>query len=147
VSEQRVTDWKARVAAARAADDPARLLGEIPYASFLGLSFGRTDGQLVVHMPFSDHLVGDSTIPALHGGTLGALLESAAIFTAIWECDCLPRTINLTIDYLRSGRARETFASATIVKRGRRVLNVRATAWQEDRDKPIAMADAHFLAR
>lgn len=143
-----MTDWKARVREAREADDPGLILKLIPYASFLGLSFERMEGELVARMRFSDHLIGDSSIPALHGGTIGALLESAAIFTALWtEGDRLPRTINLTVDYLRSGRARDTFASATIIKPGRRVLNVRAIAWQDEKDKPIATADTHFLMK
>ena len=69
-----MTDWKARIAAAREAGDPALLLAAVPYASFLGLSFQNIDGERLVRMPFADHLVGDSGIPALHGGTLGALI-------------------------------------------------------------------------
>lgn len=139
--------WIERVRAAKEAGDPAALLEHVPYARFLGLSFELPEGQLLVRMRYSEHLIGDSALPALHGGTIGALLESAAIFTLMWthEIERLPKTINLTIDYLRSGRAVDTFASATIVKRGRRVANVRASAWQADPDKPIASADAHFL--
>ena len=98
-------------------------------------------------MAFGEHLVGDSGIPALHGGTLGALLESTAILTVLWHGEglALPKTINLTVQYLRSGRAEDTFAEAEIVRAGRRVSAVRAVAWQGQRDKPIATADAHFL--
>jgi uncharacterized protein (TIGR00369 family) len=122
-------------------------LAHIPYAGFLGLAIEIAGGELVARMRFSEHLVGDSSIPALHGGTIGALLESASIFTVMWtlEGERLPKTINLTVDYLRSGRGTDTSAVATITKQGRRVVNVRATAWQEDRARPIASGDAHFL--
>lgn len=142
-----MSGWLERIRAAREAGDPSPLLERIPYARFLGLSIEAASGELVARMTFAPHLIGDSSIPALHGGTLGALLESAAIFTVMWSAasERLPKTINLTVDYLRSGRATDTFAAATITKQGRRVVNVRATAWQEDRARPIATADAHFL--
>ncbi|HEY8429967.1 MAG TPA: PaaI family thioesterase [Sandaracinaceae bacterium] len=141
-----MSGWLERLRSAREAGDPSVLIEHVPYASFLGLSVAIEDGELIATMRFSDHLIGDSGIPALHGGTLGALLESVAIFTLMWsrEVERLPKTITLTVDYLRSGRARDTFASATIEKHGRRVANVRAMAWQEERDRPIASALLHF---
>ena len=51
----------------------------------------------------------------------------------------------MTIEYLRSGRPQETFATAHIVKVGRRIANVRVDAWQGERDKPIAALRGHFL--
>ncbi len=56
-----------------------------------------------------------------------------------------PKTIDITIDYLRSGRPRETFARATVQKAGRRVAHVHAEAWQESRARPIAMMRGNFL--
>lgn len=139
--------WPERLREARAKDDPSILLAHIPYASFLGWNAERKDGETIVSMSFADHLVGDSKIAALHGGTIGALLESAAMFAALWESETelLPKTINLTIDYVRSGRARTTYATAEVTKKGRRVLNVHALAWQDDRARPIASASVHFL--
>lgn len=142
-----MTDWIERVRAAREAGDPSVLIERIPYAAFIGLSVSIAGEELLARMSFSDRLIGDSSIPALHGGTVGALLESTAIFTLMWasEGERLPKTINLTVDYLRSGRTQDTFAAATIEKRGRRIANVRAIAWQEDRARPIATAAVHFL--
>lgn len=128
--------------------DPRALVAAIPYMRFLGVDVERgADGGIVGRMRYSDHLVGNATLPALHGGTLGALLESTAIFQVLWEADSLvlPKTINITVDYLRSGKPLDTLCAAEITKRGRRVVNVRATAWQRDPDKPIAIANAHFL--
>ena len=56
-----------------------------------------------------------------------------------------PKTIDFTIDYLRSGRARDAYARAEVQKAGRRVANVRVEAWQDARDRPIAAAHGHFL--
>lgn len=139
--------WMERVRAARASGDPSPLLECVPYAAFLGLSVELSGGELVGRLRFSDPLIGDSTIPALHGGTLGALLESTAHLAVLFGTDVeqIPKTINLTVEYLRSGRARDTFATAVITKPGRRVVNVRATAWQDDRSRPVAAANVHFL--
>ena len=119
----------------------------IPYAKFLGVTAEQHDGELLTRLAFSPGLVGNPSIPALHGGTLGALLELASIFQLLFEMETvlLPKTITITIDYMRSGRAVDTWAQATIAKHGRRVASVHAIAWQEDRKRPIASATGHFL--
>ncbi len=133
--------------AAREQGNPQLLADKIPYAKALGIQFSQEGEELVGKMEFSQHLIGDIGVGALHGGTIGALLESTAIFSLLWEVEDtkMPKTINLTVEYLRSGRPKTTYASATITRHGRRVANVRATAWQDDPEKPIAAAYAHFL--
>lgn len=123
------------------------MVRQIPYAEWLGYRVEEVDGRPRGCLPFSDALVGNPRLPALHGGALGALLELTAVFTVLWSQDStvLPKTINLTVDYLRSARPIDTFAEATVTKHGRRVVNVRAEAWQEERDRPVALAYAHFL--
>lgn len=132
---------------ARASGDYAPLAAAIPYARFLGLQLKQVDGELVCHMPFRPGLIGNSALPALHGGTLGALLESTAIFGLMVQADTdhVPKIISLTVDYLRSGKAQDTHARAIITRAGRRVANVRVEAWQEDRARPIAAAHVLFL--
>ena len=132
---------------ARASGDFAPLAAAIPYARFLGLQLQQVDGELVCHMPYQDMLIGNSALPALHGGTLGALLESTAIFGLMVQADSdhVPKIISLTVDYLRSGRAQDTYARAIITRAGRRVAYVRVEAWQEDRTRPIAAAHVLFL--
>jgi uncharacterized protein (TIGR00369 family) len=136
-----------RLLLAREAGDFEPLLASIPYYRFLGLRADVTQDELWVRMPPQERLVGNPTLPALHGGTIGALLESAAILTLLWQDDVqrVPKIISLTVDYLRSGALRESIACAVITRRGRRVANVQIAAWQEDRQRPIAAAHAHFL--
>ncbi len=131
----------------RETGDAKPFLEVIPYARFIGLEVERRDGEIVTVMPFKDHLVGNAVLPALHGGTTGALLETAAIVQVFAEVQPahIPKTINITVEYLRSARALDTFATATVIRHGRRLASVRAEAWQEDRDKPVAAANAHFL--
>ncbi len=135
------------IAQAKAADDPGRLAALIPFARFLNLSFGQDEDGPYGRLAADEKLIGNPTLPALHGGVIGALLESSAIFLLIWERETptIPKTINLSIDYLRSGRPVETLARGVVTKQGRRVANVRVEAWQEDSNTPIAAAHGHFL--
>lgn len=136
-----------RLAEARKSGDYQALFDIVPYSKFLGLS-ARLDGtELVTTMTFAPHLIGNPSLPALHGGAVGALLESAAIFELLVRAETivLPKTITLTVDYLRSARSLDTHARATVTRQGRRVTNVRVEAWQEDRANLVATANAIFL--
>lgn len=122
-------------------------IDQIPHARFLGLTLDRRDDRLITTMKFSDMLIGNPVLPALHGGTVGTLLEIAGLAQLLWEMEAghLPKAINVSINYLRAGRALDTHAEARITRQGRRVANVRAEAWQKSRAKPIATAQIHFL--
>jgi uncharacterized protein (TIGR00369 family) len=123
--------------------DCTALLAAIPYFQFLGVEVASPG---IFRMRFGEHLIGNPTIPALHGGTLGALLESVALLESITNTpmSALPKTITLTIDYLRSAKAKDTWARAKVVKAGRRVTTLHAFAWQENEDTPVAMATVHL---
>ncbi|MCL2715455.1 MAG: PaaI family thioesterase [Alphaproteobacteria bacterium] len=127
-----------------APDDPEGPFCDSPFARCLGIHV-RDDG--IVAMPFSPKLVGNPALPALHGGLTGALLETAAIVGVGRELAPAtpPKLIGLTVNYLRSGRARDSYASVSIVKQGRRVVAFEARAWQDDAEKPIASAFGHFM--
>ena len=137
------------LAAARRSGEVARLVEAVPYARAMGIAALTVEGELLGHLPFGEHLIGNPRLPALHGGVISALLESTAIFQLMWETEAilLPKTITLTVDYLRSGRAQDTFARGILTRQGRRVANVRVEAWQDDRARPIAVASAHFLIK
>jgi uncharacterized protein (TIGR00369 family) len=138
---------EALVREGRASGDPQRLLDVVPYARFLGLVCAREGERLRVTMRYAPHLVGDASVPALHGGTLAGLLESTAAFHALFvtEVAGLPKTITLTIDYLRSARPEDTHCEATVVRQGRRFVVVAVRAFQADPDRPVASATVHLL--
>ncbi|MFO0633391.1 MAG: PaaI family thioesterase [Nannocystaceae bacterium] len=138
---------RARITAAKQRGEFTALVAEIPYAGFLGVSLRLEHDVLVGEMPFAPRNVGNAALPALHGGTIAALLELTAAFELLLrtEAPVLPKTISSTFEYLRSGKPQTTFAAAEIVRAGRRVAPVRVHAWQEDRARPIAAATIHFL--
>ena len=133
--------------AAKASRDFSAIVAAIPYARFLGLEVEEVDEGLLMKLPFSEKIVGNPTLPAIHGGVVGAFLENVAIFQLFWtqEKIRLPKTITVTIDYLRSAGPATTCAMATVTKLGARVANVKAYAWQDDRARPVAGINANFL--
>lgn len=143
----------------------AGLVASMPFVQQINARFERMGDELTARMAFSPHLVGNPLLPALHGGSIGAFLETTAILQLAWDrvwqdlaaggpaaeaiaqgrYPRMPKTIDLNIDYLRSGRPRDLFARAIVTKMGRRVANVRVEGWQDVRDKPVAAAHGHFL--
>jgi uncharacterized protein (TIGR00369 family) len=132
---------------ARAAHDYNGFVQSVPYARFLGISVEEKNGVLLGKMAFAEHLVGNPTLPALHGGTLAALLELASQFELIYRAETvvLPKIVTITVDYLRSAKAKDTFVRANIVRQGRRVSTVHARAWQDDESQPVATATSQML--
>lgn len=117
-----------------------------PYAKLLGLRFGDSDGPPQVTMPFHDDVIGRPGY--LHGGAIAGLLEFAAfssLSNALDDESVVMKPITVTVDYMRPGLERETYATATIERLGATIANVEAFAWQDQRDEPIASARLNFL--
>jgi uncharacterized protein (TIGR00369 family) len=128
-----------------APEDSTGPFAHSPFARCLGIRVGE-DGTLV--MPFSQQIIGNPILPAIHGGITGAFLETTAIIGVTRELGVSPpKPIGLTVNYLRSGRALDSYANVSIVKQGRRIVAFEAQAWQDDRTKPIASAFGHFMLR
>ena len=136
------------------------LVAAVPYIGFLGVQFDRRGDELTAIMPFADSLIGNPMIPALHGGATAAFLEVTAIIELAWstlwdgmEADGavpegvlrLPKTIDFTVDYLRSGLPRDAYARARVNRSGRRYASVHVEAWQDNRSRLFAQATGHFL--
>lgn len=123
------------------------VLAESPYAQLLGVEIREDAEGIYFLLPFQAHNIGNDQLPALHGGVIGGFLETSALLHLMWlrESEELPRTVDFSVDYLRSGRAEALHARCSVTKHGKRVANVLMTAWQDDPSKPVAVARAHFL--
>jgi len=123
------------------------LLESIPYAQTLGVKPFFMGEEFTLILPYIESNIGNPTLPALHGGSVGGFMEVCAIAQLIMANanGNYPRPIGINIDYLRRGKPVETYARAQIFKQGSRVANVRVRAWQESFDKPIATLHGHFL--
>ena len=120
-----------------------------PYADLLGLTFATdAQGQPFVTMEFGRDVLGRPGF--VHGGAIGGMLEMAAwaaLRSALGEEETVIKPINVTIDFMRGGRERTTFAAGDVTRLGTRIANVTATAWQDDRDRPIAAARLNYLLK
>lgn len=117
-----------------------------PYAHLLKFRFEEVDGGARVTMPFHDDVVGRPGF--LHGGAIAGLLEFAAFSSLareIGDDKVTMKPVTVTVDYMRPGLDKETFATAVIERLGATMANVEAFAWQEKRDQPIASARLNFL--
>lgn len=141
------------------------LVGGVPYIGFLGIEFDRRGDELTAVLPFQESHIGNPMLPALHGGVTAAFLEVTAIielgWAMIWEeletgrvagpdltpmpVPRLPKTIDFTVDYLRSGLPRDAYARARVNRSGRRYASVHVEAWQDNRARLFAQATGHFL--
>lgn len=124
-------------------------LQQVPYVRFLGMRVELAGDEMTAVLPFADHLVGNPMIPALHGGVVGAFMELTALaqISLAQPGRRVPKTIDITIEYLRSARPQPTYARAILRKVGRRVANVQVEAWQESRSRLVAGMTGHFLLR
>jgi acyl-coenzyme A thioesterase PaaI-like protein len=129
------------------AEDMQALMEHIPFARFMGVRVDRKGNEVTTILPFKEMLVGNPTLPALLGGAIGAFLELTSVIQLLYntQCERLPKTVDISIDYLRSGRPIETYGRAVVTRQGRRVANVRTEIWQDDIDRPIAASHGHFL--
>ena len=141
------------------------LVHGVPYIQFLGIEFERRGDELTAILPFDDKLIGNPMLPAIHGGVTAGFLETTAVIGLAWatlwdeiesgEIDAeelslghlppLPKTIDFTIDYLRSGLPRDAYARARVNRSGRRYASVHVEAWQDRRAVLFAQATGHFL--
>lgn len=143
------------------------LVGGVPYISFLGIHFDRRGDELTAVLPFRDDLIGNPMLPALHGGVTAAFLEVTAIIELSWallwddmekgagsgsgqsfdpaHLPRLPKTIDFTTDFLRTGLPRDAYARARVNRSGRRYASVHVEGWQDNRARPFAQASGHFL--
>ncbi|MGP9789419.1 PaaI family thioesterase [Roseinatronobacter sp. NSM] len=140
------------------------LVGAIPYAQFLGIQFERHGDELTAVLPFDETHIGNPILPALHGGAIASFMEVTAIVELSWamlwedlesgrlnaesmalDMPRLPKTIDFTIDYLRTGLPRDAYARARVNRSGRRYASVHVEAWQDNRARLFAQATGHFL--
>ncbi len=139
-------------------DALSQLVEGVPYIQYLGVRFDRRGDELTAVLPFRDDLIGNPMLPAIHGGVTAAFLEITAIVELTWTSNWsdleagkiamplrLPKTIDFTIDYLRSGLPRDAYARARVNRAGRRYGSVHVEAWQDNRTRLFAQATGHFL--
>jgi uncharacterized protein (TIGR00369 family) len=129
-------------------EDARVLVARLPFAASIGIAIEPGPvGVLRIRMPYDPRLIGNTLLPALHGGAVASIIEIAGQLAVMRQAGLRqpPATIDTRVDYLRAGKPVDTLADAEFVRLGRRVANLRVTAWQDDRARPIATGNIAFL--
>jgi uncharacterized protein (TIGR00369 family) len=122
-------------------------IARMPFARELNMKCDIRGDEMTTLLPFENRLIGNVGIRALHGGAIASFLELTAMAQVflVSELTTPPKPVNITIDYLRQGHAKDLYARAFVMKMGRRIASVRAEAWQESRSEPVTALTAHFM--
>lgn len=138
--------FKTRLEQAHERGNYEALLDLIPYAKLIGIECTRLGDELLFRLPANKDNIGNPILPALHGGVIAGFMElSAALHLLVFTgSPGIPKIIDFSLDYLRAGQFRDTYAKCQVWRQGRRVANVAITAWQSTPAEPIATARAHF---
>lgn len=141
------------------------LVARVPFLNALNIQFDRRGDELTAVMAFDEKLIGNPSLPALHGGATAGFLEAAALIELAWvglwqnvedgvatlddlsrgSALAMPKTIDFTVDYLRPGLPRDAYARARVNRSGRRYASVHVEGWQDNRSRLFAQATGHFL--
>ncbi len=120
-----------------------------PYADALGIDIDHDeDGNPVLFFDYSDRVAGRPGF--LHGGAMSGLMEMACMAALRAEMERRGETmrlkpVNVQVEFMRGGTEQRTFAMGSVTRAGRRVALVNAECWQDDRAKPIALAQMKIL--
>lgn len=115
----------------------------------LGFVYDSLDGDRVrIRAPWRDDLVGDPDTGVLAGGLVTTLLDHVgglAVWVALGRFEGIA-TLDLRVDYMRAAEAkRGLIAEARCYHLTRSVAFVRAWAFEESPDDPVAAAQSAYM--
>jgi uncharacterized protein (TIGR00369 family) len=109
----------------------------VPFNRLLGIrGESVAPGRGVLLLPVKRELVGDGRRPALHGGAVSALIDTAggvAAWSTLGPTESVS-TVDLMVDFLEpAGLGGPLRAEAELVRKGNRVCHVRVRVTQDGR--------------
>ena len=124
---------------------------ETPYALAIGMHLAELpDGTPAMRLPYSEKLIGDPDTGVLHGGVITALLDQTAGMVARPDApgseNTAIATLDLRIDYMGPATPGvDLWAAGECYKRTKNIAFIRAWAFHETKDDPVATCVAAFM--
>ncbi|WKL56523.1 PaaI family thioesterase [Asticcacaulis sp. ZE23SCel15] len=127
----------------------ASIVDSTPYMRALGAYYaGKSPDGVSMGLPYRADLIGDPELGVLAGGALTAILDHGCGM-AVWDSlnEFKPiATLDLRIDYMRAAKpGKDMIVTAKCYKLTRTMGFVRAFAYDETIDDPVAAAQAAFV--
>ena len=125
-----------------------------PFGDALGFEFIEAgDDSILLKVPYASHLVGDPATGVIHGGVITAMLDNAcgravqiARQTAGRGDEGAIATLDLRIDYMGPAEpGKDLYARADCFRLAQHIAFVRATAYTERPEQPVATCVSAFM--
>lgn len=121
----------------------------IPHCSDIGVKVENLESDgVVMRLPYDTRFVGNPISGVLHGGIVTTLIDTASgmcIYARLQKYVPIA-TLDLRIDYLKSAEpGRDVMAKATCYKLTRQIAFVKAVAYHDSEDDPIANSVSTFM--
>lgn len=115
-----------------------------PIHTFLGGKIEHFDAeQTLMRVSYQSRAEFANPMGMLQGGMLSAMLDDAMGLFAFIGHDAQPAaTINMTVNFLRPTQLKQVDVEVYFVRRGRKISNLEAIAWQDG--KQVAKVAAVF---
>lgn len=132
----------------------AHMVASVPQSQALGLTLVSVEpARGAMRVPWRADLVGEADVIA--GGVVTTLIDHccglaavSSFFGNISEPSIATATLDLRIDYMRPAAPRaDVICEAHCYKLTRTIAFVRATAFDLDREDPVATAQAAFIVK
>lgn len=121
----------------------------LPHIAFLGVTYEGVNGnEVMLRMPYSEHIVGNADTGVIHGGSITTLLDTCCGFAMSWARGKIEPnpTLDLRIDHMTAATAKkDIIAKCEVYRMTPSIGFIRGVAIEEGSDTILAHAVATFM--